>query len=230
MRVAIACALAMVTLSACHEVTNAATSNDPCGIERVLDDGLATDALQACAARGDARAQAYLAGVHWSASSARFGSNEDWGLDATLSGEQLQSEGRRLMESAVARENAEAQNELGLAHLEGLYGVPRDPDRAFNLLTLADARGDSLAPYNLARMHHAGVGAPQSSLQAELFLWRSASRGYQPALCTLAWLRENRGARWTARALRIAARALDDGYSCSFEHSDLADEFRHAHH
>jgi TPR repeat protein len=226
-REAIASAIALASLLGCPAREQPAAVDDPCGIERLKDDWIATPALHACADRGDARAQAYLGMIYWTESDSRYPDREGNGVDPNLTNDQLRAEGRRLMEIAVLAGSREAQNELGLAHLEGRYGVPKDAHRALALLTAADGQDDSLASYNLARMHYAGMGVTKSELQAQAFLWRSASLGYQPALCTLALLREKEGADATARAFRLAARAMDvDFFACSFDHSDISDEFR----
>jgi TPR repeat protein len=175
---------------------------------------------------GAPRAQAYLGMIYWSTSDDRTLDPESNGLEPHLSREQLRAIGRRLIESAATNGSYEARNELGLAHLTGSFGVPKDFARSLNLFTAADAQGDPIAAYNLARMHYAGYGVERSAPRAIQLLWRSAARGYQPALCTLALLRDRAGAGVTARAFRIAARALDQDYfACSFDHSDVSDEF-----
>jgi TPR repeat protein len=219
-------AIATAVLAACgalEDLPHAMASGDPCRVEPSLDAWIESENLSACAALGDARAQAYLGFEYWSASdSVHFNRGEFDGM----SQEQLKIEGRRLIESAASQGNREAQNELALAHLEGTYGVPVDVERAFTLLTTADLAGDPMASYNLARIYYAGYGLPRSQADAERFLWRSAASGYQPALCTLALLRERGEAPQTAEVYRYAARALNYGYRCAADGSDVVEEFR----
>ncbi len=228
MRYAVAASIATALLAACGSLEDLpvrapSAGGDPCRVGPSLDAWLESDNLSACAATGDARAQAYLGISYWSGADAEYFES---GQYDGMSREQLESEGRRLIETAANRGNREAENELGLAYLKGLYGVPVDTERAFSLFTAADLAGDPLATYNLARMHYAGYGRPRSPAEAERLLWRSVASGYQPALCTLALLREREQAPRTAEVFRTAARALDYGYRCAIDHSDVVEEFR----
>jgi TPR repeat protein len=217
-RVLVALFVATV-LASCDDAALQRVANDPCGIDEATLNTEASYTLRVCAALGDVEAQARLAMIYWANAD-----NEYAVVELGLSADQLRTEGRRLMESAARAGNTEAQNELGLAHLDGDFGVPVDYERAFAWLTAADQRGDALASYNLARIYYAGYGRPRSEAFAERFLWRSAARGYQPAMCTLAALREQ--APGEAEALRIAARAIDYPYACAADQSDLTREFR----
>lgn len=168
-----------------------------CGIDQAMALRQSNAELERCAANGDSAAQAQLGMLYWGASIARdctgrtcvTGDPESFGLDKALTIEELQLEGRRLLEAAAAGGIAEAQNELGLAYLQGDFGISSDPAMARTYLTAASENGDAYAAYNLARIYFAGYGVPVSLERAETYLRLAASRGYQDAQCSLArWL------------------------------------------
>jgi TPR repeat protein len=191
------------------------TSPDRCGIERANEEGAANAELEQCAAVGEATAQATLGFLYWGAASATYcragvcnlDDPSRRGLNPNLTLAELQAEGRRLMEAAAHGGVAEAQNELGLAHLNGDYGVPLDFDAAQAWPRVATDGGDAIAPFNLARMYFAGLGVGQSSSQGEALLRLSAERGYPAAQCSLVhWLSQysDSGRREEAQALQSA--------------------------
>jgi TPR repeat protein len=212
--------VASVALGSCA-IENYEPSN--CDIEDAMLDMVATPVLRACAERGQPRAQAYLGMVYWGATPA-YG--PDLGIELDLSAEQLNAEGRRWLESAANLGSAEAQNELGFAHLSGEYGLPTDFDRAFALLVSADASGDRYATYNLARMHFVGQGTPRSRERAMRLLWRSALRGHPPATCVLAFLHEQSGDRFSHAIFYRFASMQDGGEdACGYHAAEISTDF-----
>jgi TPR repeat protein len=178
---------------------------DACGVARSRVDGRSNSALESCAARGVAGAQAQLAMMYWGALIATPPSPGLYGLDERLTVAQLQAEGHRLMESAAGLGDATAQNELGFAYYNGDYGLPADMRAAAMWLRAGADNGDEIAPFNLARLYFSGRGVRQSYSEGEDWLRLSASRGYVPAICSLArWLdaQTDRSGRAEARALR----------------------------
>lgn len=200
----------------------------------------ASKALERCAANGDTKAQSLLGMLHWSAGRAqdmkcdvdpnatfdpktlaesgacqRVPANpKNFGLPATMSVADLNAQGRTLLLAAAESGDAIALNELGLASLEALNGRPVDYAAARGLFERASAAGDSIAPFNLARMHHAGLGAPRDDEAAFRELTLSRERGYPSAVCALAIV--------TARKNGDAAPPRDE--TCA--RADLPAEFR----
>jgi TPR repeat protein len=193
-----------------------------CGVQRAEQEWRANPALEACAARGEARAMAYLGMLYWGESqSTDISSN---GLDPKLTAEQLRAEGARLLVGAAEQNDHLAQNELGLAYFEGRYGLPIDEAEALRLFESAAAQGDEVAEYNLARVHFSGRGVPASNVEAERLLRSSAERGYRPARCALAtWLdrRDDPPSRAEARGLRQQAARENYGYGCAADESAM---------
>lgn len=159
-----------------------------CGVSRAEGEFEPSAVLMVCAYAGNPPAQAWLGLLLWSdASSDPPAQSFPW-----LSKEKLEQRGRIWLERASARGNPIAQNDLGLAHLEGTYGVARDPVRARMLFEAASQAGDEIAPLNLARMYYNGEGVQRSEAQAEVMLRLSAQRGYFDGRCSLAALLERR--------------------------------------
>lgn len=186
----IAGALAVFAASALGAAAHAQTlpaDGDPCGILEWEETYDANARMIACAERDIAEAQAYLAIVYWTASEP--GARPEYrGLPRGLNQDQLRAEGRRLMEAAAEGGAAVAQNELGLALLDGQYGMDVDFVRARHWLELADAGGDALAPFNLARLYHLGLGVEQSDAETHRLLRVAIERGHRPAMCSMAAL------------------------------------------
>ncbi|MBL8557295.1 MAG: sel1 repeat family protein [Hyphomonadaceae bacterium] len=226
--------LALAALAAC--------APGDCGIIRAQTEWRASKALERCAAKGDAKAQSLLGMIHWSAGRAQHmkctvdpnssfdprtlaesdacqrvpANPKNFGLPEAMSVADLNARGRTLLEAAAASGDAIALNELGLASLEALNGTPVDYAAARSWFDRASAAGDSIAPFNLARMHHAGLGAPRDDAAADRELALSQERGYASAACA---------------RLVIAARArgepvASDAAECT--RADLPAEFRAA--
>jgi TPR repeat protein len=192
-----------------------------CGIALAVNEWRTNPALVACASRGELRAQAYLGMLYVTAPS--------WGddLEALLGPAPAggyQAAGRRLLQVAAARGSPEAQNEIGLAYLEGDFGISADDHQALRWFRLADRGGDRVATYNLARMYYAGRGVARSAGAAKAALWKSARRGYVPAFCTLGLLYRREGDWLLDEVLWGIASALGD--ACSHDLSELTPEFR----
>lgn len=200
------CALALTLLAA------AACAPSDCAIARAQTDWRVSKALERCAADGNAKAQSLLGMIHWSAGRAqdmkcavdpnvnfdprtlaesgacqRVPANpKNFGLPQTMSVADLNAKGRELLLAAAESGDAIALNELGLADLEALNGQPVDYAAARGWFERASAAGDNIAPFNLARMHHAGLGAPRDDAAAIRELQLSQERGYPSAVCALA--------------------------------------------
>lgn len=192
-------------------IASACTPTD-CGVMRAQTEWRASKALERCAARGDAKAQSLLGMIHWSAGRAQDmkcdvdpntafdpktlvesgacrrvpADPQNFGLAATMTVADLDERGRELLLAAAEAGDAVALNELGLASLESLNGAPRDYAAARQWFERAKAAGDSIAPFNLARMHFAGLGAPRDEAAAIRELEVSRERGYLSAACALA--------------------------------------------
>ena len=186
---------------------------DECGVLRSQRDNDTNPELEACAARGDPEAQAWL-GI-WYLGGARG--------NTALSDAEREAEGLRLIQLAAHSGNGAAQNELGLAYLNGEFGLPADPSHALRWFISAHAAGDMIAPYNLARVYFSGRGVRQSFMQGEAYLRDSAARGYKPARCSLALLVERRrGGGAEALTLRTLAAHSDFEAPCA-EHDIMAE-------
>lgn len=208
--------LSLITACATPQSHAPQIDEDACGIVRSQVEDELNPELEACAAAGDVRALAYLGMLYLGASDSS--SPESYGFGAGIAPAELLAEGRRLIELAAERGNAEAQNELGLAYFRGDFGYEINTDLAFDWLSAATEGGDNIAPLNLARMYFSGRGVALSTRDGERYLRLSAERKYKPGRCSLAyWL--DRGAdaarQAEARALREAAARSDDGYECS---------------
>jgi TPR repeat protein len=178
-------------------------------------DWVSTPELERCAADGDRESEALLGMMYWGASE-DGGWPEDYGLDPTLSVEDMLAEGLRLLLSAASKGQAEAMNELGLAYLEANYGLGPDPVAARDWLEKATAQGDMIAPFNLARIHLGGMGVPSSEEKAEALLRLSANSDYRPAVCSLHVLMERRitYASWFHRAYYALMRGSNPNSRC----------------
>jgi TPR repeat protein len=184
-----------------------------------------TRALERCAAAGDAASQAMLGMMYWGASDSelcddkgcRKGNPEKYDLSPALEHAVLEREGRRLLESAGGKGDARAQNELGLAFLDGLYGVQSDPVAARRWLTKATQLGDHIGAYNLARIYFVGLGVQRSPDTGEYLLRLSASRGYEPARCSLIVLlgRQQTTGAWLEMSVLWLKQNFPFGRTCS---------------
>lgn len=166
-----------------------------CRAARIIADDVwvSSPELTACANAGDADSEALLGMMYWGASDSEIcdgaecvlGDPEKYGLPVGLTVAELRREGRRLLESAASKNQSEAQNELGLAAFEAGYGTMADVFVAREWFEKSTAGGDSIGPFNLARIHFGGLGVPVSEEKGEYYLRLSSLRGYEPARCSL---------------------------------------------
>lgn len=175
-------------LIASAEAQTLPADGDPCGLLEWEETYEANPRMIACAERGMPEPQAYLAMVYWGASNAQARRSEDIGLPRGLTVDQLRAEGRRLMEAAAEGGSSVAQNELGLAALDGQHGIDVDFALARRWLEQAEAGGDAYAPFNLARLYNLGLGVEQSDAETRRYLRIAVERGHHGAMCSMAML------------------------------------------
>jgi hypothetical protein len=197
---------------------------DRCGVATATQEGRSNSLLEGCANQHDAAAQAQLGMLYWEASIAQYctvrgcrtGDPQSFGLSEALGVPALQSEGRRLMQAAADAGSAIAQNELGVAYLDGTFGLAPDTHNAFRLFQSASNSGDPVAAYNLARLYFSGRGVPQSAGEGQRFLELSARRRYHAAQCSLAhFLAEKADAASAAEARELREAILRGRVPCS---------------
>ena len=82
---------------------------------------------------------------------------------------------------SAAGGNQRAKYQLGKLLLTGAGGVPRDTDRAMDLLTQCAEAGDQYAQYTLGKAYLLGRDIPQDQEQAVCWLKSSAEQGNQYA-------------------------------------------------
>lgn len=188
-----------------------------CGVSHAEAESEPNWVLELCARAGHAPAQAWLGMMYWSDA----GNEESWRFPS-LSDDELDARGRHWMELAAENGSAIAQNELGLAYLDGKFGLPQDFRLARHWLEAATQGGDEIAPVNLARMHLAGLGVLQSEGNAEAMLRLSADRGYFEGRCSLAALLERRGVAANRTEIEFLRRPRDEsGYQRVCTDNDL---------
>jgi len=220
--------LAILTLLPLLAVFATASAHEPlvedqCGVERAEREHALNADLERCADAGEPRAQAALGFLYWGASRATYcragvctlDDPSRRGLDASLTLEQLQVEGLRLIEAASRSGVAEVQNELGAAYLDGEFGLAVDYAAARSWLEMATEGGDAIAPYSLSRIYFGGFGVEQSNARAEQLLRLSAERRYQPAQCSLIrWLSQYSDRRRQREADDLRASLRRERYRC----------------
>lgn len=157
--------------------------SDRCGLQLAQTEFVYSDQLKACADNGDPEALAWLGILYWSdveSEQTQFYWN---GIPYTDT--MLEKLGLAAMRSAAANGSVIAANELGLAYMEGTFGLNIDVQAALPLLEAADAQGDEYAPQNLAILYANGRGVPRSKERALEYLKRSADRGSVVSLWTM---------------------------------------------
>lgn len=123
------------------------------------------------------------------------------------------AEAAALLARAVEAGDAEAQNLLGVMHLNGM-GVARDPRRAAELFAAAAGGGLKEGHYNLSNLLYNGFGLARDAVRAQEHLLASARLGHRPALRSLGYLYhlagpEERWQRLSTLSFRLAAEAGD---------------------
>lgn len=93
-------------------------------------------------------------------------------------------ESARLYAAAAKEGHLTAQTRLAWLHEAG-RGVERNLEEAARLFTLSAEAGDPEAQYAIAVMYRTGKGKPQSHVESEYWLKRSAAQNYRAALAAL---------------------------------------------
>lgn len=213
-RFLLAAFLSAAGLAASGAMAQPSTQDCKVAVKAADDEWLSSDALAQCAVQGDRDAEALLGMIYWGASASEVcdragcieGDPAGVNLDPALSQAELRREGLRLLESAAGKGQFQAQNELGLAYLEGNYGIMPDLAKARTWLEKSSEGGDTISPFNLARLYFGGLGTERSVEKGEHYLRMSALRGYKPARCALTKYLEDKGdpngtlLRWTVMA------------------------------
>jgi TPR repeat protein len=169
-------------------------------VDEAYDLWEASPALLQCAADGDAEAESVLGMIYLSAGAPIECDDDDcgpddpasYGLSASMTPDDLNSEGIRLLRSASAKGQADAMNEIGIAYLDGTAGMQQDYALAKDWFDRATKGGDAYGPYNLARIYLFGRGVEVSSDTAENYLRMSSQRGYRVATCSLGLIVERK--------------------------------------
>jgi len=109
--------------------------------------------------------------------------------------------------------DAEAQNLLGVMHLNGM-SVAQEPRRSAALFAAAAEQGLKEARYNLSNLLYNGLGIRRDETRAQEELLAAARAGHRPALRSLGYLYhlaggEERWQRLSTRCFHIAAEAGD---------------------
>lgn len=118
-----------------------------------------------------------------------------------------------LLQQAAAAGDAEAQNLLGVMHLNGL-AVEQDAGRAAELFQSAADSGLKEARFNLSNLLYNGIGLARDEARAQEHLLNAARDGHRPALRGLGYLYHFMGdtGDWpelATRCFRLAAEAGD---------------------
>jgi hypothetical protein len=152
-----------------------------CGIAHVERHFEASPMLKRCAALGYARAQAFL-GLMYLVDSDKGGTGEKYKLEPAKSAEDARRRGLELMYKAAEKGGGGvAQNEIGLAYLEGSMGFEKDYDNAREWFERGVEAGDYMSAFNLARIYANGWGVEPDLEMAVSYLELSEKRGYCPA-------------------------------------------------
>lgn len=106
---------------------------------------------------------------------------------ATLFQQQRYAEATPLLEQASTAGDAQAQNLLGIMHMNGI-GMDIDPRRAHGLFSAAADGGLKEGHYNLSNLQFHGAGAPRDESSARRHLLASAQAGHRPALRALGYM------------------------------------------
>ncbi|MEO0467746.1 MAG: tetratricopeptide repeat protein [Pseudomonadota bacterium] len=156
---------------------------DQCGLQLAQTEFVYSNRLKACADEGNPEALAWLGILYWSDIESEQTKFHQDGIPYTET--RLEELGLAAMKSAASKGNLVAANELGLAYMEGTFGLDVDIQAALPLLEAADAQGDEFAPQNLAILYANGRGVPRSKERALEYLKRSADRGSVISLWTM---------------------------------------------
>ena len=106
---------------------------------------------------------------------------------AALFSQNRYEEATPLLEQASQAGDAQAQNLLGIMHMNGI-GMDIDAHRAFELFNAAAYGGLKEGHYNLSNLQFHGAGAPRDERSARQHLLASAYAGHRPALRALGFM------------------------------------------
>ncbi|GAB1857036.1 hypothetical protein MHTCC0001_18720 [Flavobacteriaceae bacterium MHTCC 0001] len=92
-----------------------------------------------------------------------------------------------LLEPCATEGNAQAENYLGLAYLQGI-GTEKDEDKAFKYIFSAAQKDYATAQYNLGRLYKHGLGCELNFTNAITWWETAISNGSQRAAFTLGYM------------------------------------------
>jgi len=190
-----------------------------CGLVLAEKELKSSEELEVCADANDTKAMTWLGLIHWNDSS-----NDT--LKGTLKN-QLEEKGYEILQHAAKKGSVIASGELGLAYMDGLYGVPVDTQKAIELMTFAYERKDWMSAQNLAILYSRGQDIPKSKAKAIAYLEDAAEYGSVLALWTLGSLHAVKGTtKDTLIAEEYFAKANELGGECA-RPSEICDDFKH---
>lgn len=125
-----------------------------------------------------------------------------------LFSQQRYAEAAPLLEQAAQAGDGQAQNLLGIMHMNGI-GMDIDPRRAYVLFEAAAAGGLKEGHYNLSNLQFHGAGAPRDEPAARAHLRAAAQAGHRPALRALGFMYHLMGGsgEWAALSTRAFEQA-----------------------
>jgi uncharacterized protein len=94
--------------------------------------------------------------------------------------------------AASEQGDASAQNDLGLAYLEG-KGINQNHENALKWLTSSANLGNIEAQFNLGRMYEVGDGVKRNIKTAIEWYSKAAKQGDEPAIKALQEIKNNEG-------------------------------------
>ena len=212
--------LAAIFLAIAFVTFDRVVIRESCGVPLAEREFESSAALKICSFFGYAEAQAWLGMMHWGGVDPHY---DPLRMPASVAGSSAGTRdklknGWRLLSSAAAKGNPNAQNEIGNAYLQGEYGLSKDYAAARSFLEKSEAGGDEIAGYSLARIYAGGYGVEKDADRALMYLRASARRNYHPSICTLhrryeiRYLTETDGVRIYAREPTFE---LTSGAACS---------------
>ncbi len=152
-----------------------------CGVAQVEREFEASRMLKFCAAVGYPQAEAYLGLLYLAESEDNKGTTY-YQLDPIEPPETTRERGLTLLYAASEKGGGGiAQNEIGLAYLDGRFGFQQDYHMAREWFEKALAAGEKLAAYNLARVYANGLGVDVNLDKTIFYLADAAKRRYCPA-------------------------------------------------
>lgn len=149
-----------------------------CGVAHAEEYFEAGPILKICAATGYADAQAHLGFLYLAASKSKR-TGEGFNLEPVGTALDARERGIELLFRAAKNGGSGiAENEIGLAYLEGAFGFEQSYEKALSWFEKGLKKGDVLSPYNIARIYAFGFGVTPDLEKSVLYLEVSATRGY----------------------------------------------------